>query len=129
MFPDTPNFSDPTYSDINVAPEIPLSPNDIPTEPDLGIGLPSGIPSNAPPLVSYPQGPGAPVSAQPGSSLLGWLGLGNQIAQTAIAASRGGQPTVKRPGTLTQSVAATGTMTLIMIVLLFVGAIFVLRKA
>lgn len=94
-------------------------------------GLPSGITpwSSAPPLGTQNQGPSAPVSAQPGSSLLGWLGLASNVAATAVNASRGGTPTTRRPGTLTQSVTGTSITTLAVIALLFIGAVFVLRKA
>jgi len=114
---------DPLTWDIGVATD-PLAP------PDIGAGpLPSGIPSSAPPLGTTPTGPAAPVSGQPGSSLLGWLGLANNVAQTAIAASRRGQPTYTRPGTLTQSVASTGALTLGIIAVVFVLVVMALRKA
>lgn len=117
MFPDTANFSDPAYTEV---------------PPDLGLpGLPSGYDwsTGAPPIGTQNQGPAAPVSGQPGSSLLGWLGLANNISQTVVNATRGGTPTTKRPATLTGSIASTGAVTLGVVALVFVLVVMALRRA
>jgi hypothetical protein len=124
MFPDTAQFTDPAYTNLEGTDPLSLvNPNDwsgeVSPTPGAGAGSEATVSSQS----------GAPVSGQSGSSLLGWLGLSNNIAQTVVAATRGSTPTARRPGTLTQSVTATGSMTLIIIALVFIGAIFVLRKA
>ena len=48
-----------------------------------------------------------------GSGLLGWLGLANNIAQTAIGAAKGSNPITARPRTTTSTASNSGIMLLL----------------
>ena len=66
-----------------------------------------------------------------GASLFGWLSLASNVAATAVNASRSGatsRPLVNRPATSLGSFGGVTTTTLLVIVAVFIGVIFLLRK-
>jgi hypothetical protein len=67
-------------------------------------------------------------SATPGVNLLGWLNLGNSIAQTVVGAKNSSAPIYARPKTTTSTPASPTTWILIAGVIVLVLALFMGRK-
>jgi hypothetical protein len=135
-FPDSPVItSDPAINEFGVSifgsdPSQPAASSDqsgfSTSDPYGGFGIYN------PPAASSPTSTPAQ-SAQPGSSLLGWLGLGTAIASTTINAARTGAAS-SRPGVLTGKTtgspvsAPQSTLIFGAIIAIFVVIVFALRK-
>lgn len=139
MFPDTANFTDPTYTGGDPMDPVDLTgTNDprifLPQTGDLRLEPTMYDPGNTltPPTTGGAASNSSVQSHSTGSSLLGWLGLANNVANTVANSTRSGYTT--RPGVNQKPSASMGsfgtvtTTTLIVIVAVFVGVLFMLKR-
>lgn len=125
-------MADPAASDPNASSSDVI--NGIPFLPATGDFEPSTYdPGN---VLTPPTTGGASVntpaqSAGTGAGILGWLGLANNVANTVSNATRQGyttRPGVYRSSSSLGSFGTVTTTTLLVIVAVFVGVLFLLRK-
>lgn len=123
---------DPFYTNEFANDPLPAS------SPTLGMGSTPAVDAFYSNQFAAPPSTGGAASNTPaqssasGSGLLGWLGLASNVANTAANAARTGSTT--RPGVNTKPASTMGafgtitTTTLLVIVAVFIGVVFLLRK-
>lgn len=150
MFPDTAYFTDPAYTTGDPTAD-PLDPNGgvyntiSPSDPAYQQMMAGNVPQtgaadfseffspNKPPVTTGGLASNSPAqSNKSGSSLLGWLGLANNVANTVVNPARAGAGTRtgvnQKPTSSLGSFGAVTSTTLIVIVLVFVGVVFMLKR-